>query len=259
MVKRDTTFVRLFWLKRCGGVFLLLCEPVLIALLLWFWPTSTLLEKGALLFLIVWGFPLAFAGLRVPRQRLRVEALRMRLDEAPLLEKQPACENTEFSVPVTLTMTLAPRVGSTFALFWLAIPAIFLCFQAAYFPQGQVFWWLAGWILLGALVLNLVVLAFYQRIEITDKALMVQRGWRRRRIAWPEARLFALVSLDEKRNSATGQYELSSSQTILRWTFSLGGAAFVLQPRDRKEYGRLLEEILVYIRAKTGLMIRDLR
>lgn len=260
MVKRDSSFLMLFWLGRSIGIFLLLCEPVLISLLLWFWPTSTPLEKFTLLFFIVWGFPLAFARLRPPRQHLRLEALRMRSDEAPLLEKQPAYDVADLPVPVTLEVKLAPGACIVFGTFWLAMLGLVLVFQVTYFLAWQILWWVVGvWIALGTLILALSALVFYQRIEVTDEALMVQHGLRRQSIAWPDARLFALISLDEKNTTRANQYELSSERSILRWTHGAVGAGFVLQPRDRNEYRRILEELRAYIRIKTGLMVRDLR
>lgn len=260
MVKRNTSFVLLFWLGRCAGIGLLCGEPLLIALLLWSWTSSTPLEKFALLFFILWGFPLAFSALRVPRYRLRVESLRMHLDEAPLFEKQPAYDEAHLPVPVTLSVRLSRGTCLFFAVFWLLMLGVVLVFQTPSFLAAGVLWWaIAVWLVLGALVLGLFALTFYQRIEITDDSLMVQHGWLRRRIPWQEARLFAVLSLDEKNRSSANQYELSSRRAILRWTHSPVGPAFVSQPRERDEYKRLLEELRAYIRVKTGLMVRDLR
>ena len=90
MVKRDTSFLLLFWLRRCAGIFLLLWALVLIALLFWSWTSSAAPQKFALLFLIVWCFPIASSILRAPRQHQRVESLRMSMEEVPLFQKQPA-------------------------------------------------------------------------------------------------------------------------------------------------------------------------
>src|SRR5579875_389783 len=260
MVKRDTSFVLLYWLERSAGIVLLLCEPVLIAGLLWSWSSSTLLERFSLLFFIVWGLPLAFSMLRTPRQRLRVEALRMKMNEAPLFEKQPAYEAADLPVPVTLTIKLSRGAYLVFATFWFITLGLVLAFQTPYFLAWHVFWQvIGGWIALGALILGLSAMAFYQRIEVTENALTVQHGWRRRSIPWKEARLFAVLSLDEKDRSRANQYELSSERIILRWVHVPSGLGFALQPGNRDEYKRLLEELRVYIRVKTGLMVRDLR
>jgi hypothetical protein len=260
MVKRDTSFVFLYWLGRSAGIVLLLCEPVLVAGLLWSWTSSTPLERFTLLFFIVWGLPLAFSMLRIPRQRLRVESLRMRMYEAPLFEKQPAYEETDLPVPVMLTLKISPGACLVFAAFWLITLGIVLAFQAPYFLAWHIFWWvIVAWIALGGLVLGLCAIAFYQRIEVTEESLMVQRGWKRRAIPWKEARLFAVIGLDEKNNSRVTQYELSSKRAILRWVHVPAGVGFVLQPGNRDEYKRLLENLRVYIRVKTGLMVRDLR
>lgn len=260
MVKRNTSFVLLFWLGRSAGIVLLCGEPLLIALLLWSWTFSTPLEKFTLLFFILWGFPLAFSMLRMPRHHLRVESLRMRMNEIPLFERQPAYEEAHLPVPVTLTLKLSRGTYLVFAIFWLLMLGIVLIFQTPYLLAARVLWWvIAAWIVLGALVLGSFALAFYQRIEVTDTSLMVQHGWRRRCIPWQEARLFAVLSLDEKNRSSANQYELSSEHTILRWAHGPAGPAFVSHPRDRDEYKRLLEELRAYIRVKTGLMVRDLR
>ncbi len=272
MVKRNTSFLLLYWLRRLAGIFLLCYEPLLIALLLWSWTSSTSLEKITLLFFILWAFPLAFSLLRVPRQRLRVESLRMRMNEAPLFERQPAYDQADLPVPVTLTIKLARGTYLVFSLFWLLMLGVVLIFQTPYFLAAQILWWvIAAWIVLGALVLGAFSLGFYQRIEVTQDSLMVQRGWLRRHIPWNEARLFAILSFDQPGNSAARTvvnererpgprlYELSSPRTILRWVHGVVGPAFALYPRDREEYKRLMEELRAYIRMRTGLMVLDLR
>jgi hypothetical protein len=270
MVKRNLSFLLLFWLGRGAGIFLLCCEPLLIAFLLWSWTTSTLLEKATVLFFLVWGFFLALSMLRVPRQRLRVESLRMRMNEAPLYEKQPAYDQAALCVPVTLTVRLSAGTCQVFTMFWLLMLAVVLIFQTSFFLALQILWWVVGgWLLLGALVLAAFAVGFYQRIEVSEDALLVQHGWLRRRVPWGEARLFAILNLEEPARSSTHRvvpererarlYELSSAHTILRWVHEGGGPAFVSSPRDREEYRRLLEELRAYIRIKTGLMVLDLR
>jgi hypothetical protein len=272
MVKRNLSFLLVFWLERIAGIALLCCEPLFIALLLWSWATSTPLEKITLLFFIIWGFLLAFSCLRVPRQRLRVESLRMRMHEAPLFEKQPADDRADLPVPVVLTVKLAPGTCLVFTIFWLLMLAVVLIFQIPFFLAAQILWWVVGaWMALGALVLGAFSVGFYQRITVTEDALTVQRGWLRQRIPWGEARLFAVLSLDEPARSSARSvvhekeppnarlYELSSPRTILRWIHGGAGSAFVSSPRDGAEYRRLLEELRAYIRVRTGLMVLDLR
>lgn len=272
MVKRNISFLVLYWLGRSAGIFLFCCEPLLIALLLWSWTTSTPLEKVTLLFFIVWAFPLAFSMLRVPYQRLRVESLRMRMNEAPLFERQPAYDRADLSVPATLTLRLSRGTYLVFSIFWLLMLGVVLIFQTPYLLAAGILWSvIAGWIVLGALVLCAFSLGFYQRIEVTADALMVQRGWLRRRIPWNEARLFAILTLDKPTNTPSHTivkepespgarvYELSSPRAILRWVHGAAGPAFVSAPRDRDEYKRLLEELRAYIRMRTGLMVLDLR
>jgi len=271
MVKRNISFLFWYWLGRSAGIVLFCGEPLLIALLLWSWTFSTPLEKITLLFFIVWGFPLAFSMLRVPRQRLRVESLRMRMNEAPLFEKQPY-ERTDLPVPVRLTIKLSRGTYLVFSLFWLLMLGVVLIFQTPYFLAAQILWWVIGaWVVLGALVLGAFSLGFYQRIEVGEDSLMVQRGWLRGRIPWNEARLFAVLTFDlpgdassrtivsERASSGPRIYELSSARTILRWVHGAVGPAFTLHPRDRQEYQRLMEEVRAYIRMKTGLMVLDLR
>lgn len=272
MVKRNLSFLLRYWLGRGAGIGLFCCAPLLIALLLWSWASSTFLEKVTLLFFLVWGLLLAFSLLRVPHQRLRVESLRMRMNEAPLFEKQPAYEQADLPVPVTLTLRLAPGACLAFAIFWLLMLGVVLLFQTPYFLAAQILWWaIGGWFVLGALVLGAFAVGFYQRIEVTEHALLVQRGWLRQRIPWHEARLFAILNLDEPASSSTRSivrereqftariYELSSPRTILRWVHTIAGPAFVSSPHDREEYRRLLEELRAYIRMRTGLMVLDLR
>lgn len=260
MVKRDTSSVLLFWLRRSAGIFLLFCEPALIAGLLGTWSSSTPLEKYGLLFFIGWGIPLAFSMLRVPRQSRRVESLRMRLNETPLFAKQPAFETPDLPLPTTLTLKLSRGTYIVFALFWLAMLGVILLFQTPFFLAWHVLWQaIVAWFVLGTLVIGLAALAFYQRIDVSSEALSVQHGWWRKRIPWQEARLFAVLGLDEKDNSRPYLYELSSARTILRWTHVASGPGFALQPCDRQEYWRRLDDLSAYIRSTTGLMLRDLR
>ncbi len=260
MIKRDISFILLYWLKRCAGIFLLFWVPLLIAALLWSWTSSTSLEKFTLLFFIIWSFPVAFELLRSPRHRLRVEFMRRQMNKLPLFEKQPAQDIAHLPVPITLAIKLAPGMYIIFAAFWLIMLGIILIFQAPYFAAWHILWWvIAAWLAFGALVLGLCALAFYQRIEVTERALLVQHGLWRGRISWPEARLFAVMSMDEQDPARANQYELSSSRVILRWRHGPVGTAFITQPRDRNEYKWLLEELRAYIRIRTGLMVRDLR
>ncbi|HEU5379249.1 MAG TPA: hypothetical protein VFV38_27825 [Ktedonobacteraceae bacterium] len=260
MIKRDTASLLLFWLRRAAGIFLLLCEPLLVAGLLGTWISSTALEKYGFLFFIVWGIPLAFSLLRMPRQQRRVEALRMRMNETPLFAKQPALDVSHIVLPATLTLKLSRGAFIGFALFWLAMLGIFLLFQTPYWLALHILWLIiVAWLMLGTLVISLAALAFYQRIEASSEALVVQHGWRCKRIPWQEARLFAILGLDEKDNSRPYLYELSSARTILRWTHIASGPGFALQPRDRQEYWQRLDDLSAYIRSMTGLMLRDLR
>ena len=259
MVKRDTSSALRFWLGRATGIFLLFCVLALAADLLGFWSTSTPAEKLGALFFIGWCLLLSLSLLRRPRQQQRVELLRMSMDETPLFTKQPALDAPNLALPATLTLQLSRRSCTVFAAYWLIMLGILLIFQASFFQALNLLWIaIAAWLALGALVLGLIALAFYQRIEIAQNALTVQHGWRRRQIPWQEARLFAVLGLD-KNNARPYLYELSSARTILRWTHVAPGMGFALQPRDRQAYWKRLDDLGAYIRFRTNLMLRDLR
>lgn len=260
MVKRDTSSVLRFWLGRSAGIFLLLWALGLVADLLLFWSSSAPTEKFGVFFFIGWCLFFSLPLLRRPRQRQRVEALRMRMNETPLFTKQPTLDAPDLALPATLTLQVSRSSCIVFAAYWLIMLGILLIFQASFLQALQLLWIaIAAWLALGALVLGLIVLAFYQRIEITQDVLAVQHGWRRKQIPWQEARLFAVLGLDEKKTAQPHLYELSSERTILRWTHVAPGMGFAIQPRDRQLYWQCLDDLSAYIRFRTHLMLRDLR
>lgn len=258
MVKRDTSFTLFLW--RIAGILLGLYMLVLLLSLLWSWSSSTWLEKAGLLFFIIWGVPLALSTRRVLHQRRRIERLRLQAQDAPLFPDQPTLDGDQCIVPILLTMKLSRGVYGAFAIFWLAMLGIILLFQVPFFQALHILWWfIPGWLLLGALVIGLASLVCYQRVEATAEALSVQQGLLRKWIPWQEARLFAVINLDGSTSMPVNRYELSSARTILRWTHAAVGSGLVLLPGDRQEYRKLLEELRTCIRARTGLMLRDLR
>ncbi len=260
MVKRDTSSALRFWLGRSAGILLLLWVLALVTDLALFWSSSAPGEKLGALFFIGWCLFIARFLLRRPRRQQRVESLRMRLNETPLFTKQPALDAPDLALPATLTLRISRRSCLVFAAYWLIMLAIVLIFQVPFLQALHILWIaIAAWLVLGALMLGLIVLAFYQRIEITQDALAVQHGWRRKQIPWQEARLFAVLGLEEKNNTHPHLYELSSARTILRWTHVAPGVGFALQPRDRQAYWQRLDDLSAYIRCRTNLMLRDLR
>lgn len=258
MVKRDTSFVY-FW--RAAGILFCLCELLLLLNVVWSWSSSILLEKVGVLFFLLWGIYLVRFTRRAPRHRQRLEMLRLHAQDTPLFSDQPMLDGERhFPVPVTLSARLSRGVYVALAIFWLLMLGLILVFQLPFFLALHILWWfLAGGLLLGVLVIGLGALACYQRIEATEDALSVQQGLLRKSIPWSEARLFAVINLDEKEPARANRYELSSTRAILRWTYTASGTGFALQPRDRQEYRKLSEALRAYIRARTGLMVRDLR
>lgn len=259
MIKRDTSFSLFFW--RVAGIGLCLCECVIVLELLWLWSSLTLLEKFGLLFFGIWGIPLILAAWRGVRQRQHIEALRLHAQDAPLFPDQPVLEVAgNLSVPITLVLRLSRWSYLVFTCFWLGMLGVILAFQIPLLQASHLLWWfLLAWFLLGVLVMGLISLANYQRIEATSEALSVRQGLFRAHIRWQEARLFAVINFHPGASVPVTLYELSSARTILRWTQIVSGTGFALQPADRQEYRKLLEGLRVYIRARTGLMLRDLR
>lgn len=111
------------------------------------------------------------------------------------------------------------------------------------------------------IILDMIfTLVLYQRIEVTEGGLTLQRGIIRRHISWDQVSLFAVDhKKDEKGNITSHWDELSGEQKIVRWEYTpeiSSRTTLIFTPAD---YPQELACLRSYICAQTDLPLRDLR
>jgi hypothetical protein len=101
-----------------------------------------------------------------------------------------------------------------------------------------------------------------QQIEVTESGLTARYAGRVSRIAWDEARLFAIYgTFGAQKSGAAITYELSSAGAIVRWTWVKGKSYVMgLEPTvPFDEHYLQMQALQVLVAAKTGLALYDLR
>jgi hypothetical protein len=98
----------------------------------------------------------------------------------------------------------------------------------------------------------------YRWIEVSEEGLTIRTLFRRQRICWQEARLFAIDAM-VKTTEVPDRYELSSATTILRWSQVLKYSRLTRFSSSFEEYSQQMEGLLALIGARTGLPLYDLR
>lgn len=185
----------------------------------------------------------------------RIEAQRSNPGEAPVSAMQFELEN----IQSVSSLTLRSRFSFLAVVIWLviciSIEAVLLKIER---PE-RLFELLIMliWGVLSPLSFGLGWLLKYQRIEATPQGLLVQRGWRRRFIPWQQARLFASLRLPGLGGTSV-QYELSSTQALLRWDAHYPKGMMTTTPRQRQSYEQQLRDVLSFIHLQTGLPLLDL-
>jgi hypothetical protein len=99
----------------------------------------------------------------------------------------------------------------------------------------------------------------WQTIIVTEDGLRI-RGGQPLKIAWQDARLFAIYPATKHSQPPT-RYELSGENAIVRWRRMPPGATWRLTktPAPFDEYDRQMAALLALIAAKTGLPLYYLR
>ncbi|MDQ2717538.1 MAG: hypothetical protein M3Z08_21815 [Chloroflexota bacterium] len=204
--------------------------------------------------------------LKTLNRRKRLAALRRNPEQVPLSSEQPLpllILTGELTLPV-LTKQISRGAHLILLAVWFSISVLITL--TTVFPGSNSFaipvklsealgLWSACWIV----AQGTVTLGLYQRIETSESGLLVQQGVIRRRISWNQACLFAMDTTNF-RGKPPNQFELSSTQQIVRWEWEPKGSQpqFTFQPAP-PEYRQELERLLSYIHERTALPLRDLR
>lgn len=262
MVKRDYWFIflnGLLWFAIIGSfVFALFGLWLLFSPSLWSdWSLLAILVKvlivlaGIVLLLRTWDalkdHPL--------KEMARLERLRMTWQDTPVLKPHTEPDAKNFTLPIVLTRRMSAKaylLATLLPFFVLGVIFVIVNVIVQVTSSSGAAVWLDLPVFLAfvAVVVGIIGLALYQRIEVTERALLVQRGIVRHKIAWERAILFALIS-------ENGGYELSSKRKIARWSQKAG--VFVTYPIEKYIYQHLMGAMLVYIQHRTDLPLRDLR
>jgi len=262
MVKRDRLLAVMLWLPWALIVLDLLLVLFLLYKLFSTWSSLDFLGRGGTIFVILcllFALPKTVRSVLKEggtRQWKRVEALRMNPQKASLYQVQPEVAETTLVLPAVLRVRLSGAIYLGFMVLWLLVAGVGLFAGGSSLGNGL---FLLLWMALGGMIIGLTGVLMYQRIEITEQALVVQKGLKRRKMPWGQARLFAALRVLDRKGMPV-LYELSSASMLLRWNaFYPPGFGFVTYPPGKAAYEQLLAELLAYTHARTDLPLLDLR
>jgi hypothetical protein len=181
-----------------------------------------------------------------------VESLRMGARDVSVIELDDDAQSEKPLLPIILILLMSTSWYVVFPIVWLLLLGIVLPFINTGFDIQDMFLLFALWLVLGGVAIGFTGIAVYQRIEVTEQALIMQKGIIRSKITWEQALLFAYIAKNK-------EYELSSKHAILRWSRSYSGLGFTSRPVEKQAYEHLIDAMLVYIQQRTDLPLRDLR
>lgn len=249
----------LFWLTIVSSfLFALFCLWLLFSPALWSDWSPPAIGLKVLIVLAGIALPLRAMGeLKNPplKKMAHLEWSRMNWQDSPALKLQTEPENENFALPLVLTRRMSATVYCLVMLISFFVLGIIFAianiFTEVTSSSGATVWWdLPGLLVFIMIVMGILGVALYQRIEATEQALIVRRGIIRHKVMWEQAVLFALIS-------ENGGYELSSKRKIARWSHKPG--IFITHPTEKQTYQRLMDHMLVYIQCRTNLSLHDLR
>ena len=186
------------------------------------------------------------------KRKKRIEALRISAHEAPIVELNAEVYVETPPLPIILTLRMSTSWYVGFPIAWLLLFGILFLFIHTDLDTQDTLLLCAGWLVIGGATLGLTGITEYQRIKVTEQALIIQKGIIRRKVKWEQALLFAFMAENK-------QYELSDEHTILRWYRSHPGSGFTARPAEKQVYEHSIDTMLVYIQHRTNLPLRDLR
>jgi hypothetical protein len=200
---------------------------------------------------------LAFRGFKgLWRVEQRRQAAAKRKEWVPLARYQPAAHPTLLPLPSVLSSNPS---WVNFPLIVVVAWTAFMIGLLAFWPSDGPFVHLLELSLGMALPLSVVAqLTMYDWIEVSEEGLTIRTFFRRQRIGWQEARLFA-IEATVKTTEPPNRYELSSATTILRWSRELKYSRLTHFSSPFQDYSQQMESLLALIGARTGLPLYDLR
>jgi hypothetical protein len=189
------------------------------------------------------------------KEMAHLERSRMNWQDSPVLELHTRRDDENVTLPLVLTKRISAKAYFFGILIsFLVLGIIFIIaniLTEITSSTGAAVWLdLPGLLIFLMMIMGIVGIALFQRIEVTEQALFVRRGIVRHKMMWEQAVLFALISQN-------GSYELSSNRKIVRWSQKPG--VLITHPREKQAYQHLMESMLVYIQSRTNLPLRDLR
>lgn len=213
---------------------------------------------GAGLFAFLRGVTLAVRGFKgLWRVEQRRQAAAKRHEWVPLASPQPTADPALLPLPAVLSS------NPGWVQFPLLVGVSWLVVMLGLFMG----FWPSDGPLVHLLALSLVValpvsvhwqLSLYRWIEVSEEGLTIRTLFRRQRIRWQEARLFA-IDAKGKTSELPEHYELSSATAILRWSRERTSSRLTRFSSPFQDYSQHMESLLTLIRMKTGLPLYDLR
>lgn len=253
MVKRDRSLMVMRGVAKLLAILLFLIPLIFLwGYIFGGWPLGT----GDII-PIAFAILAPFAGVAFWRDRdvkrmEYVESLRMGARDVSVIELDDDAHAEKPLLPIILILRMSTSWYVGFPIVWLLLLGIVLPFINTGFDIQDMFLLFALWLVLGGIAIGLTGIAVYQRIEVTEQALIIRNGIIRRKIKWEQALLFAFIAKNK-------QYELSSKRTILRWSRNHSGLGFTSRPVEKQAYEHLIDAMLIYIQYRTDLPLRDLR
>ncbi len=201
----------------------------------------------------------------------RQAAERGDVSRVSLAEPQPSQENVSASLSLPFTIELRPRWTRLVVLLALLAASFELAVSSVLLLSGRsvhdaLLLPAAGLLVIVPWVLWTLVVDTHQSIVVSEAALTVTGSWRSGTILWRDATAFMIAAVG-KRGASPVRYELSSPQSVVRWTrfrrpmpfLSLSIASMTKPTAPFDTYDQQMEALDAYIVMKTGLPLYDLR
>jgi hypothetical protein len=175
MVKRDQSLVFMRWATRFLAILLFLVPLIM------FWGyvfDGWHLGAGDII-TIAFAIFAPFAGVAFWRdsdvKRMeRIEALRMGVHDALVVELDAEAYVEKPLLPIILTLQMSTSWYVVFPIVWLLLLGIVLPFVHTGLDIQNMFPLFAIWLVLGGTTIGFTGIAVYQRIEVTEQALIIQ-------------------------------------------------------------------------------------
>lgn len=253
------------------------CVPVFIAYMLWpnvlSWPIfiSFLGCFSVLISVIPYYIILLIRRVRILEiQDIRRQAA-ARGESDLLAEEQPIPDAYAHALPFRIRQSPSKRFFLSFTTrgsICLVGICVGIVLHLSSLSLSQTF--IACWLItLGVIAMSVSIIDFYngyrryrEQITVTENGV-IAHGSHIRYLAWDEISLFAIDHPLGNERKALTEFELSSSNEIIRWRWSQSDK-YSLIYRDytvaaTDEYDKQMQTLLALIAGRTGLTLYDLR